>query len=78
MERMTRTQIMLEPRQHSFIASEAASRGVSVSALVREIIDAHMENTPLSRGGLMDLAGIITQSDFCGRDHDEVLNGSRG
>jgi hypothetical protein len=78
MERMTRTQIMLEPRQHSFIASEAASRGVSVSALVREIIDAHMEDTPPSSQGLMDLAGIITQSDFSGRDHDDILYGSRG
>lgn len=78
MERMTRTQIMLEPRQHSFIASEAASRGVSVSALVREIINAHMEHTPPSGRGLMDLAGIITQSDFSGRDHDEVLHEPRG
>ena len=77
MERMTRTQIMLEPRQHSFIASEAASRGVSVSALVREIIDAHMDVAPPAHEGLMELAGIITTRDFSGRDHDEILYGQK-
>jgi hypothetical protein len=78
MERMTRTQIMLEPRQHAFLACEAAAEGLSISALLRRIVDAHVQTvSPGREAPLWMLAGIIEDSEFSGRDHTEVLYGSR-
>jgi hypothetical protein len=40
MARMTRTQIMLDPRQMDLLARESKARGESKSELIRQAIDA--------------------------------------
>lgn len=45
---MTRTQMYLTPKQHRALKSEAARAGVSMTELLRRIVDAHLLH---GRGG---------------------------
>lgn len=43
---LVRTQIQLRPEQHRRLREEAFRRGVSMSALVRELVDERLDNRP--------------------------------
>jgi len=73
MARMTRTQITLEQDQYRFLKSEAAQRGCSVSAIVREAISERMRLAAEASPHVWDLAGFIKESDISGKDHDRAL-----
>ena len=44
-ERMHRTQILLEPAQHAWLAEVAQSEKRSISDLIREMMDSHIHGT---------------------------------
>ena len=43
---LVRTQIQLRPEQHRRLREEAFRRGVSMSALLRELLDERLDNSP--------------------------------
>lgn len=75
MGRMTRTQITLEPDEHLFLKTRAAEEGTSLSAIIRTLVREKMEQIQSERPSVRDLAGLITGSDFSGKDHDRILYG---
>ena len=44
-ERMRRTQILLEPTQHTWLAETARSEERSISDLIREMVDRQIQDT---------------------------------
>jgi hypothetical protein len=75
MARMTRTQITLEEQEYRFLKAQAAERGASLSSVVRGLVRQDMEATAASSPHIWELAGLIAESDFTGKDHDAVLYG---
>jgi hypothetical protein len=73
MARMTRTQISLEERQHRFLRSEAARRAISVSALVRELIDREMILHRAGGPDILSVAGMFSDGTGAGENHDRIL-----
>lgn len=77
---MHRTQISLEQEQYRRLGEEARRRGISLSALIRRLVDEH-----LGRGGRPEddpvaaVAGIGTGSgEPVGREHNRYLYGKSG
>lgn len=75
---MQRTQISLETQQFRQLRDEARSRGVSLSALLRELIDARFGQTKSLRtkrpDPLTSITGIAAGSgEPVGRNHDRFL-----
>jgi hypothetical protein len=75
MARMTRTQVTLEEAEYRFLKARAAESGASLSSVVRELVRERMECIAAASPHVGDLAGLITQSDFSGEDHDAVIYG---
>jgi hypothetical protein len=75
MTRMTRTQISLDETQHRYLKSAATEREVSVSALLRELVDREMNRCREDGPHVWGLAGLIDDSLMSGRDHDRILYG---
>ena len=75
MARMTRTQITLEEAEYSFLKTQAAAKGASLSSVVRGLIKERMARAAADAPHVWELAGLITQSDFSGKDHDAILYG---
>lgn len=75
MGRMTRTQITLEEEEYHFLKSQAADSGASLSSVVRGLVRARMETATANAPHIWDVAGLIGDSDFSGKDHDVVLYG---
>ena len=78
---MHRTQISLEPEQYRKLGAEARRLGISLSALIRRLVDAH-------RGGAqgqeeeedpLDAIAGIGRGDGApvGREHNRYLYGDR-
>lgn len=76
MARMTRTQIMLEEEEYRFLKARAVESGASLSSVVRSLVRSQMETAAADAPHVWDLAGLIVESDFTGRDHDEILCGT--
>lgn len=79
---MHRTQISLEPDQYRRLKQAARGRGISLSALLRELIDARIGGAPLHGRKESDpLAGITGIAEGTGepvgRQHDEFLYGGK-
>ncbi len=56
---MHRTQISLEPEQHRRLSEEARRTGISMSALIRQLIDAYFDRTePETDDPLESIVGI--------------------
>lgn len=77
MNRMTRTQISLPEDQHEFLKATAAERGVSMSALVRDLVGQEMNRGQEHAPHVWELAGLIADSEISGRDHDRILYGEK-
>ena len=75
MARMTRTQITLEEAEYRFLKTQATASGVSFSAVVRGLVRDRMERVAADAPPVWELAGLITESDFSGKDHDAILYG---
>lgn len=73
MARMTRTQISLDPDQHDFVKSEAMLRGVSLSAIMRELIADKMAARSAIPASIMQIAGLVQDGTVAGVDHDRLL-----
>ena len=75
---MHRTQILLEQEQYRLLGIEARKKGISVSALVRKLVDAHFQGDrePAS-DSLESIIGMDSSTgEAVGRDHNRYLYGS--
>jgi len=74
---MHRTQISLELEQYRQLGEEARRLGISMSALVRQIVDAHFGARPARREDpLESLIGIgVGTGEPAGLRHDRYLYG---
>lgn len=71
---MTRTQISLETSQYDFVKSDALARGLSISAVVRELIAERMAMpSGLEAQPVSVLAGLIQDGTVTGAEHDRLL-----
>jgi hypothetical protein len=75
MARMTRTQVTLEEEEYRFLKARAAESGSSLSSVVRGLVREQMQRAVSDAPHVWDVAGLITRSDFSGKDHDAVLHG---
>jgi len=73
MARMTRTQITLEEDEYLFLKAQAAERGTSLSSVIRGLVRARMSDAAQPAAHIWDLAGLVPDSDFTGKDHDRIL-----
>jgi hypothetical protein len=74
MARMTRTQVTLEEREYRFLKAQAAQSGASLSSVVRGLVRERMDDAAAGSPHVWEMAGLIVESDFTGKDHDAVLN----
>ena len=71
---MHRAQIVIEAWQHEALKAMASRRGISISAVVREILDAALSaDSSETSQGLAGIRGIGTDPASSGRDHDRFL-----
>jgi negative regulator of replication initiation len=75
MARMTRTQITLEEEEYLFLKAQAVESGASLSSIVRRLVRASMQDASADAPHIWDIAGLVGESDFTGKDHDAVLYG---
>ena len=75
MARMTRTQVTLEESEYHFLKARAAETGCSLSSVVRSMVRANMQQAATDAPHVWDMAGLVSTSDFTGRDHDAILYG---
>ncbi|MDY6826600.1 MAG: hypothetical protein SVV67_05415 [Bacillota bacterium] len=71
---MKRTQIMIREEQHDYLAQQAAVNNISISEMIRKLIDEKMAETIArqSRGGMqMTESAVDGPAEYT--DHDEVL-----
>ncbi|MGM0652980.1 MAG: hypothetical protein ACQES4_09420 [Bacillota bacterium] len=71
---MKRTQIIVREEQHDYLAQQAAVNNISISEVIRNLIDEKMADTMArqSHGGInMAESAADGPSDYT--DHDEVL-----
>jgi len=78
---MHRTQISLEREQYDLLAAEAQRRGVSLAAVIRDLITGKLGKSLRPRGGTDPLAGITGigagTGDPVGRNHNRFLYGRK-
>jgi hypothetical protein len=77
MARMTRTQVTLQEDEYRFLKTQAAENGASLSSVVRGLVRERMREAAAGAPHVWEVAGIVAESDFTGRDHDAVLYGDR-
>jgi hypothetical protein len=75
MARMTRTQVTLEESEYRFLKARAAESGSSLSSIVRDLVRERMHQAAAGAPHVWDVAGLIGESDFTGKDHDVILYG---
>jgi len=79
---MHRTQISLKRKQYEMLTREARQRGVSLSALLRELVDARYRKTaqraPRAKDPLDAIIGIASGTgEAVGRNHNVFLYGRK-
>lgn len=72
---MTRIDISLDENQRHFLSKMAAARGISLSAVIRELIDRQMIARNTGGPRLDDMVGSISSGGLEGVDHDHYLYG---
>ena len=75
---MQRTQISLELEQHRRLTQEARRAGISMSALIRRLVEAHFRERPApeAEDPLETIVGIGRGTgESVGRAHDRYLYG---
>lgn len=75
---MHRTQISLQETQYRFLQQEAAKAHISLSSVIRSLVDNNMRHKNKAQGGLEDLIGIAEGTgEAVGRNHDHFLYGKK-
>lgn len=69
--------LLLGPRQYEWLQAEARRRRLSLSALVRGILEEHVNGHAGADRELSDICGDLRGGGFSGRDHDRILYGGR-
>jgi hypothetical protein len=74
---MHRSQIMLREHQYAYLVTEAQREGKSISEIVREIIDEHIEQArDLENDPFFDIIGMVEGDDpHAAIDHDYYVYG---
>lgn len=73
---MHRTQISLESAQYQRLTQEARRLGISMSAVIRRLIDSHLVSDGKERDPLREITGIAEgQGRYAARRHNEYLYG---
>ena len=74
---MNRTQISLEPEQHRRLGEEARRKGISLSALIRRLVDEYFGRQSLPEEDPLEaIVGIGTGTgEPIGREHNRHLYG---
>ncbi len=67
---MVRTQILLDERHHRTLKRLSRERGISLSAVVREILDGAVIG---GRARIGELAGIFSDDPAVAREHDRHI-----
>jgi len=69
---MHRMQVIIEDWQYEHLKNISQEKGISISAIVREMITAFIgEGT--SGESFSDICGLGEDFEGCGRDHDRLL-----
>jgi len=78
---LVRTQVQFDEEQHRKLKEEAFQRGISVSALLREIVDGRFAPRPRRKRELRKLWAFIGSGRSDASDvsihHDNYLSGQR-
>ncbi len=73
---MHRAQVLLQERHYAFPKTESKRQGKTISGLLREIVDDHVQNQTREDDPLWDLIGFAEGEDAAtGREHDKHLYG---
>ncbi len=71
---MIRTQVLLTEEQYKFLTEEARTRGVSLSELIRRLVEEkRFSLTETQRRGAEEMAGGAVEGPGEALHHDEVL-----
>jgi hypothetical protein len=75
---MHRIQVSLKPEQYEQLVAEARRLKISLSALIRRLVDAHLGASPDEEYPLAAVTGIAQGSgEPVGREHNRYLYGSQ-
>jgi len=74
MGELKRTQIQLEKWQHEKLRRRAEEEGMSMSELLRDLLDKEFESGDRLKR-LRRIRGIGSDEEVSGKDHDQVLYG---
>jgi hypothetical protein len=73
-----RTQILLEPWQYDALRSAAEREGRSISNIVRGILTEALRTPDRPSGSwIREVAGIASDGNTSGQDHDDYLYGAQ-
>jgi len=75
--KLKRTQIYLEPKQHSLLKREAERRGISLSELIRRLVGEHFEANHSGEATSIVGLGESGESDIAEK-HDRYLGEAVG
>ncbi|TEB07737.1 hypothetical protein Psch_01292 [Pelotomaculum schinkii] len=71
---LLRTQIMLEESQHRFLTEVARLKGISLSEVIRQLIEEKQREISLAQAeGAVDMSKGAVAGDGGNVHHDEVL-----
>lgn len=75
---MHRTQISLEQEQYRLLGTEARRKGISISALIRNLVEEHFQSRKVPEADpLESVKGIGSGTgEAVGREHNRYLYGS--
>lgn len=75
---MQRTQILLDDWQYEALKARASREGLSMSELLRQILDTHLAKPSTKASHELDaIRGIADDTGARGRDHDDHLYGRK-
>jgi len=75
---MQRTQILLDDWQYEALKARAQREGRSMSALLRQILAAHLGKSSARAPRLADIRAVGKDRTARGRDHDRFLYAKSG
>ena len=72
---MRRTQVLLEPAQHAALHSWATRDGISLSHLLRLLVDRALEAQSGKKGMdcLDQIVGLVSDGTLAEEDHDRII-----
>lgn len=75
---MHRTQISLQEVQYRYLQQEAASAHISLSSVIRNLVDSNMKRKVKAKNEIEKLIGIAKGTgEMIGRNHDRFLYGKK-